>query len=74
MAEIVVDSFAPAFAEQETIGLMLFGTGEGRSPSAAIRRECLRAITLEAMDTGAAARTYNVLLAEVAPLPPLIAI
>ena len=63
MAEIVVDSFAPAFAEQETIGLMLFGTG-GRSFSAAIGRIALRAITLEAMDTGAAARTYNVLLAE----------
>ena len=65
MAEIVVDSFAPAFAEQETIGLMLFGTGERCFPSAAIGREfALRAITLEAMDTGAAARTYNVLLAE----------
>jgi uncharacterized protein len=66
MAEIVVDSFAPAFAEQETIGLMLFGTGERQVfPSADIRREfALRAITLEAMDTGAAARTYNVLLAE----------
>jgi uncharacterized protein len=66
MAEIEVDSFALAFAEQASIGLMLFGTGERQVfPSADIRRAfALRAITLETMDTGAAARTYNVLLAE----------
>jgi uncharacterized protein len=66
MAEIKTDSFALAFAEQATIGLMLFGTGEMQVfPSADIRRAfAMRAITLEAMDTGAAARTYNVLLAE----------
>jgi uncharacterized protein len=66
MAEIETDSFALAFAEQATIGLMLFGTGAMQVfPSADIRRAfAMRAITLEAMDTGAAARTYNVLLAE----------
>jgi uncharacterized protein len=66
MAEIEVDSFALAFAEQAAIGLMLFGTGEMQVfPSTDLRRAfVLRAITLEAMDTGAAARTYNVLLAE----------
>jgi uncharacterized protein len=66
MAGVAVDSFALAFAEPESIGLMLFGTGEIQVfPSADIRRAfALRAITLEAMDTGAAARTYNVLLAE----------
>src|SRR5262245_10168539 len=66
MAGIEVDSFALAFAEQEAIGLLLLGTGEKQVfPSADIRRTfALGAITLEAMDTGAAVRTYNVLLAE----------
>ncbi len=66
MAGIDVDSFALAFDEPASIGLMLFGTGEIQVfPSFDIRRAfAVRAITLEAMDTGAAARTYNVLLAE----------
>jgi uncharacterized protein len=66
IAGIEVDSFALAFAEQASIGLMLLGTGERQVfPSADIRRAfAQRAITLEAMDTGAAVRTYNVLLAE----------
>src|SRR5262245_46536406 len=66
MGEIEADSFAPAFAEQEPIGLLLFGTGVMQVfPSADLRRAfALHAITLETMDTGAAVRTYNVLLAE----------
>ena len=66
MDEIEVDSFAPAFAEQDSIGFLLFGTGEMQVfPSADLRRAfALHAITLETMDTGAAVRTYNVLLAE----------
>jgi uncharacterized protein len=66
MAEVGLDEFAPAFAEKDTIGLMLFGTGETQVfPSTEILRAfVMRAIPLEVMDTGAAVRTYNVLLAE----------
>ena len=66
MDEIELDSFAPAFAEPEAIGLLLFGTGRTQVfPAVDIRHAfATRAITLEAMDTGAAVRTYNVLLAE----------
>ena len=46
--------------------LILLGTGERMiMPGQALRREFrARGIGLEAMDTGAACRTYNVLLAE----------
>lgn len=47
-------------------GFLLLGTGEVQVfPSLGIRRTFIeRGIGLEPMDTGAAARTYNVLLAE----------
>ena len=66
IAEIESSSFAPVFAEQAAIGLLLYGTGARQVfPSADIRRDfVLHKITLEAMDTGAAVRTYNVLLDE----------
>jgi uncharacterized protein len=64
--EAGLDAFALAFAEAQSIGLLLFGTGETQIfPTADIRAAfAARSIPLEAMDTGAAARTYNVLLAE----------
>jgi uncharacterized protein len=66
IAEIESGSFALVFAEQAPIGLLLLGTGPSQVfPSADIRRDFVsHKITLEAMDTGAAVRTYNVLLAE----------
>jgi uncharacterized protein len=65
-AEAGLDAFAPAFAEAPSIDLLLFGTGETQIfPTADIRAGfAARSIPLEVMDTGAAARTYNVLLAE----------
>jgi uncharacterized protein len=62
--------FAPALAESASLGLLLLGTGRRHAiPGAAVRRAFEDArIALEAMDTGAACRTYNVLLAEHRPV------
>jgi uncharacterized protein len=64
--EIGAESFALVFAETEPIDVLLLGCGEAvRLPATALRRAFAdRRIGLEAMSTGAAARTYNVLLAE----------
>src|SRR5581483_948417 len=57
--------FAPALAVGPSLGLLLLGTVRRH----AIRRAFEEArIALEAMDTGAACRTYNVLLAEQRPV------
>ena len=63
-------AFAPVFAEKAQIGLLLLGTGRRQvMPGPELRRAFMGVnIALEAMDTGAAARTYNVLLAEGRPL------
>ena len=59
-------SLTPVLAERERIELLLIGTGAEIAPV----REALRArlkqagIGLDVMQTGAAARTYNILLAE----------
>jgi uncharacterized protein len=64
--ELCEEAFAPVFAEAEAIDLLLLGTG--REPG--VLHEFLRwrfadaKIGVEAMQTGAAARTYNILLAE----------
>ena len=62
-------SFSPALAERDRIGLLVVGTGACRLlPSASVRRAFAEAgVALEFMDTGAACRTYNVLLAEGRP-------
>ena len=62
--------FAPLLAEPDGIELLLIGTGRDfRLPSQALR-DGLRehGIRIEPMDTGAACRTYNVLLAEGRPV------
>ena len=63
---LVPEDFAPVFAEAEAIELLLLGTGADIVPvSEAVRwrfREV--GIRLDTMQTGAAARTYNILLAE----------
>ena len=68
--EIGAASLAPALAEKDTLGLLLLGTGRRQQlPGADVRRAFDTAgIALEAMDTGAACRTYNVLLAEGRPV------
>ena len=64
--------------EHGGVELLLLGLGRRMAPVAAALRATLRArgIALEAMETGAACRTYNVLLAEdrriaAALLPPV---
>jgi len=68
---LTLDDFAALVAEPEGIELLLLGTGKDfRLPSPALREELRDAtgIRIEPMDTGAACRTYNVLLAEGRPV------
>jgi uncharacterized protein len=68
-SELEPAAFAPVFAEKGAVGLLLLGTGRRQQmPGAEVRRAFVDAgVALEAMDTGAACRTYNVLLAEGRP-------
>jgi len=61
-----VPSLAPALAEKDGLGLLILGTGRRHElPAPELRRAFAEAgVALEAMDTGAACRTYNMLLAE----------
>jgi uncharacterized protein len=65
-AELTRQSLAAALAEADAIDLLLVGTGLEVVPvSEALRRPFREArIGLDVMQTGAAARTFNVLLAE----------
>ena len=69
-AEIDAVTLAPALAERGALGLLLLGTGQRHAfPDAEVRSAFDAAgIALETMDTGAACRTYNVLLAEGRPV------
>jgi uncharacterized protein len=76
-AAIEFESLAPVI-EHGGIDLLLLGLGRRMLPVAPALRVALRGrgVALEAMDTGAACRTYNVLLAEdrrvaAALLPPI---
>ena len=76
-AALTAESLAPVI-EHGGIELLLLGLGRRMVPVAAGLRASLKAagIVLETMDTGAACRTYNVLLAEqrrvsAALLPPV---
>jgi uncharacterized protein len=61
-----VPSLAPALAEADRMRVLLLGTGARHElPGAELRRAFAEAgLALESMNTGAACRTYNVLLAE----------
>lgn len=63
---LAIQDFAPIFAETSLLELVLVGTGLDILPLAEpIRRQFHDAgIGLDVMQTGAAARTYNILLAE----------
>jgi uncharacterized protein len=76
-AALTTESLAPV-VEHGGVELLLLGVGRRMVPVAASLRAALKAggIALEVMDTGAACRTYNVLLAEdrrvaAALLPPV---
>jgi uncharacterized protein len=65
-----VSSLEPALAEGREMRVLILGTGARQVfPAAAVRRAFAEAgLALEPMDTGAACRTYNVLLAEGRPV------
>ena len=67
IADISIESLAPVFAEREgAIEHLLIVTGMALEPLAAVLRGRLReaGIHVEPMATGAAARTYAILVAE----------
>jgi uncharacterized protein len=65
-ASLTEDDFARVFADLAAPATLLLGTGAAQLwPCAALTQAfATRGIGLEVMSTGAAARTYNVLLAE----------
>ena len=66
MSGLSKEVLAPVLAEGASLGFLLLGTGAAQIfPSAGLRETFSNAgLGLEAMDTGAACRTYNVLLSE----------
>lgn len=66
MAALSVESFAPILEAQPRPAVLLLGCGKGMQPVPREVRAALRSagIVVEPMDTGAACRTYNVLLTE----------
>jgi uncharacterized protein len=65
LAEATAESFTPVL-EHGGVEILLLGCGRRMAPVPFELRRALRArgIVMDAMDTGAACRTYNVLLAE----------
>jgi uncharacterized protein len=65
-ANLTAEDFAKLLAEAIGIQVLLVGTGKDLKPLPKPLRESLRAagISADPMSTGAAVRTYNVLLAE----------
>jgi|AGTN01.3.fsa_nt_gi Uncharacterized conserved protein len=66
MAGLSLDSLAPILAAEPRPAILLLGCGRGMVPVPREVRDALKAagIVAEPMDTGAACRTYNVLLTE----------
>ncbi len=66
MSQTSFPSLAPLFAEGRRCEILLFGAGLRALPLATDLRHALRemGVIADVMDTGAACRTYNVLLAE----------
>jgi uncharacterized protein len=65
LSDVTLDKLAPVI-ERGGVQVLLLGLGRSTIPVPAALRAELRAarIALEPMDTGAACRTYNVLIAE----------
>ena len=66
IAELTVDSLTPVLTADPLPAVLLLGCGRGMSVIPREVKAALRAagIVVEPMDTGAACRTYNVLLTE----------
>jgi uncharacterized protein len=65
LAEVTIESLAPVIAHGD-VQILLLGCGRRMQPLPSALRQALRqaGIVVDVMDTGAACRTYNVLLAE----------
>jgi uncharacterized protein len=65
-ARLTAEDFALLLAESASVEILLVGTGNDLRPLPAALREAFRnaGISADPMSTGAAVRTYNVLLAE----------
>ena len=65
-ADVTLESLAAVLAEASAIGFLLLGTGAAQHfPDPALRAAFTAAgLGLDAMDTGAACRTYNLLFDE----------
>jgi uncharacterized protein len=66
VAEITAETLAPVFAVADDIDVLLIGLGTDIAAISRDLREALRErrVIVEAVNTGSAVRTYNVLLAE----------
>ncbi|MBT5186763.1 MAG: hypothetical protein HOH19_10465 [Kordiimonadaceae bacterium] len=66
VADITIDSLKPVFENQADIELLIIGMGQGMAFAPKDVKQALGKVNIavEVMDTGAAARTYNVLLQE----------
>jgi uncharacterized protein len=66
VSELTEETLDPIFAEGDGLELLLLGTGLDIAAIPNVLRERFREarIGLDVMQTGAAARTYNILLAE----------
>ena len=64
--DITVESFAPIIEAADTVEILLLGMGNRLTRVPMEWRQALKehGIVIEPMDTGAACRTYNVLLSE----------
>lgn len=69
-AGITIETLAPVFEQADAIDVLVIGFGRDIAVLPAPLREALRAaaIGVEAMATGPAVRTYNILLAEGRPV------
>jgi uncharacterized protein len=69
-ADLTLEALAQVLAKLQPPQFLLLGTGRSQVfPTLAVRQAFAdRLVGLEIMDTGAAARTYNVLLAEQRPV------
>jgi uncharacterized protein len=66
LSAVTMDSLAPITAAAASVDILILGAGAQFGQPRSDLRQALRAhgIVIEAMDTGAACRTFNVLLAE----------
>jgi uncharacterized protein len=66
MAELTRESLEPIGRAEPPVEVLLLGCGATAVPVASALREALRAdgVVIEAMATGAACRTFNLLMAE----------